>query len=65
MSFTFHVAFALKYYEGIAPTFALFVANDAYALDATKAFEFSAQVVVGGGFVLCKGQNISGNVFYV
>lgn len=63
MSFTFHVAFTLEYYEGIAPTFALFIANDAYAFDATKAFEFSAQIAVRGSFVLCSSSKILVLVF--
>lgn len=54
IEFTFHVAFALKHNEGIAAATALLITDYSHPLDASKAFEFTAEVVFGCVFMLKK-----------
>ena len=51
--YTFHVALALEDDERVAPAAPVLVAHDPHPFDAPEALELPAQVVFGGGLVLC------------
>lgn len=54
IEFTFHVAFTLKHDEGVAAATTFLIADYSHPLDASKAFKFTAEVVLSCVFVLKK-----------